>query len=1584
MFGRLLGLFGLSALATMAVAGPQTFTQRSQQIRAGIVVLSSAKASLTAAPQSAGPYALYNLDSNRSIKPAGWTVVNPYAPSRVTQDIYDRWFSLDSSTPPVGTAIAKNNAAYWEVFLSQVSDDTLANYDLLVVNPRFYASLNPLEQQRLRRFVDHGGVLWIDPAGMNPGISGMDEFNNFPIPFLQVPAPGGISGIQQTNFDSPLMKSFINMGPSDIDYLNSNLSSYILQNVDFSLYGGTVNAISTLAGATTTDFLSLQTVSTVAGSPVISLGRIGDGFVVVTARGASVMLNRSHDALGNYLANTGFAAMRPVLDADGLAATKLAVNMVSLLREYRQPAGGSQKVSSSAIDLNPPLIARSLVANSNYGANNGAASPTIYKGLLVTTVDGYIKVYDANPANDLDGDGNPDEGIQDYSLGTSYDEIWESSQLPQPLSSPVCAEVPGGGGNQPTDEVLVVDGNGNLHVFNLEPRNADGTLSSTANEASYSPISPPNGAATLDPVNSPIPLAPTVHEGIAYLTDNFQRGPGQLTGRIWLVNLATGAYVSSTGTGGPFVAGGTNSSVQLPQFTYGSTVGYIPILDNSGGMDKVVYTPFAGNPAFSVTSAGFTSLWLGAKGERPTTYDPQPGNTSDGLQVTTRASQSGLPIYTGSGQLGVKLTIIDQNGNPLNATAMAGLFTGQVQDLGGGVLKFLFAPGITSLPSGTTGVRIDYTIDWGSSIPGVLAAVERGRVMLPDQPSSGSSSPRTIMGAVALSPRGTAYVVAGELGTNGGLFGFREQGRGLFNCILRYELYGQHSITLNGSTNVTSQPTVIDEDYLVTNVVPILNNKNMTGLSFSGGPSIRNNQVIVTATGKKGFIPVTIVMAFNAEPSTPQFVIGDLPDGTEILQPDMARSTVLNQPETQSALSLGSYQYDSATQIVTFPSLSGSSRGQIQNCLSLSQPVIIRKPGQSDVLLQPDSVGGSVWNPLQWFYVIDGMVPSGGTPLITGNSVFISGASGLYSGLSGGSFLNTTGTLYALNAQIPANQLHPTVERPWQNQLWSLDPATSTPFVGDANVLWPQLNTVTSFDDFKIKLGQTTLGVGATTIGGAGPVPSTKSFGVVGGDNVLAAWGDQGIYTYAKGNFVICDEGRVIEMDASGNPLWSTDTTTSVGPSNISSAGSIKSLVRPVRAYKITDSRYLVVDAGANRVATLNQDGIEARSISNFKLDPAIVPNGYVAGEPLTLNGPRDALYYTTFVNMGSALNLVSQGDGQTNTSTEYWQHYLVADTGNNRLVEIIDRFYYNPVTQAIGSPVTIGGVAQVGVLLWHSPASVTGKQYAYTSINRVKVPDPSGGHFVYVTGVGGTLPTRVSNGLDVQSPTSIVDVKTGNGGIVIFDPTNPNGLLPINSIQLPDVTGTSFWNPSSGQFDNSINQSTPAGLQTYLRRKGGVHTFTNLNSVTAKVVQIGSVEQIAIMITDSTGVYEATYDPTNPGSGLSLDWMMPNEVFRNMKQTVAGGVTVPAQSNAIDLRALYAKRLDSGEILIVNGYVGYTLGGATFSGEIMQVDGTANSAKWTQTNLGFGNTSISLDLSGMNPSTGTRGILMPVFADRR
>jgi hypothetical protein len=86
-----------------------------------------------------------------------------------------------------------------------------------------------------------------------------------------------------------------------------------------------------------------------------------------------------------------------------------------------------------------------------------------------------------------------------------------------------------------------------------------------------------------------------------------------------------------------------------------------------------------------------------------------------------------------------------------------------------------------------------------------------------------------------------------------------------------------------------------------------------------------------------------------------------------------------------------------------------------------------------------------------------------------------------------------------------------------------------------------------------------------------------------------------------------------------------------------------------------------------------------------------------------------------------------------------------------------------------------------------------------------------------------------------------------------------------------------------------------------------------------------------------------------------------------------------PTGANPLALKAAYARRLSDDEVLIVNGYYGHTRNNQTFNGEVVQLDSSTYNP--SALNLGFGNGSLTFKLSSV---TGSRGILLPVFADRR
>ncbi|MEZ0327686.1 MAG: hypothetical protein ACAH95_17455 [Fimbriimonas sp.] len=1621
---------GLAAIAIAPLAVAQTQAKRSQGIRAGVVIIDSANAGGRPA-RSAAPHAWFMLNSDRWVKPASWNIYNPNAPSTLANVAplpdgrlrgWQRWNAIDPTfTPPVDTPLTKRHAAYWEVFLSDTSDAAMSQYDVLLLNPKYFASLNPLEREKLRRFVDRGGLLWIDPAGLNgSGSTSVDMANNFPYAF----APYNVnSPTVRNDFTQPLLTSPHAISAEEMELINNDSASKFVM--------GPVDVTATMqqyVGGVVLEFQKYQPVSLVSTSPSIAIAHIGDGAIVVTARGASLKLNRPFGA--TMTSNIRFSAADPVFDRDTYASAKLAVNMISLLTEFRQGAGGSRKSGSSAIDIGAPLIRRTATQGSVTSA------PTVFKGMVVATLNDRLIVYDADPYRDLDGDGNSDDGMPDLAFGASEDVVWMSAPMPGPVSTASCIDVPNSiikddRNVAVKDQALVVDSTGTVRVFDLgrkfngvfsnDPTTDGAAINSRQPVAS---IAPPNGA----PDNSSrTPNSVTIHEGMGYVSDLVTPGGlgGGLRGRLWVIDLAAGAIMSSEK---PWYLGGVGSPAQqLPPFANSPSVGYIQIQDNSGGMDRVAYLPFNAS-SNGVPSAGVISLWLGAKGERPSDYEPKDNNTGNALVITTRASQQGgLPIYlpTFPSPMGVKLSLVTATGDVLNAGQMNAIFDGSAPtDLGGGVLSFKFRTGVTQLPPNVKGVRIDYWIDLGDGDSGTLAQIERGRVNLPDKTSGAIDTVRRkILGPVALSPSGSFFVVsqqqpsgtlnpdgANDYRDRGGVYGFREEGRGLFKMIMRWEMYRTHSIQKNGAERVTYPGTLFDMDPFRLMVF------EATGLKFSGelkearligGPVIRNGQVFVTArvTQSIGFaaVPSTVVMAFKADPEIAQVKVGDLPDGSQILQMDVARSNNPNIPEVPSILAGANYSYDSRTGTVRFENLATVQKGVIQNSISLSQPIIIRRPGMPDELLEPEApivlrLGttgrGARWNPMLWYSVIQGLdvsnagppndtVPSNGA-FASGDTLYVAGRSYTASALRGGP-LTPQGVLYAIRTDVSPNdpylfsmdplaeannrpgmlKVRPPIapERPWLSQFSQMrisGPAgPNSAFEANPGFLWPQLRGVASVDDYLVRINQTSLsGNGAN---------STSARGVVGGDGALIAWGDRGLYTFSKTDFLVADEGRIAQFDPSGNMLWSTSASGTAGETSTNPTGNVRPLVKPSRAYRMSAGQILIVDTGGNRVAMLDQTGAETRTISDFKLDPNAVPAGFELNETLALKAPRDVLMYTTYEQPGVS-KLVTRGDGMAVTAWEYWVHYLVADSGNNRLVEVIDRFKWDINRGLIGTTVTVNNQPQLGVLFWHSPANVSGKQFAYNSINRTWMTTSGQGRYVYVAGIGGGLPTKVDTGLDPSGGAGTTrESRDGNGGIVIFDPANPRGTVVFNKVAIPGFGANVFYNPSTKTFNSPASTGSPRPIG-------------EVGSVTTRLVPNGGTGALAIMFTDPAGVYEAIYDGSpDPGEVLSLRWMLPNEAYRVLRGLQGDG---SPKNNNLPLRATFARRLDSGDILIVNGYYGRRYGGEATGGEVLQLDGTPNAGGTiTATNMGFGPTSIMFELP---PISGARGLVTPVFADRR
>jgi hypothetical protein len=83
----------------------------------------------------------------------------------------------------------------------------------------------------------------------------------------------------------------------------------------------------------------------------------------------------------------------------------------------------------------------------------------------------------------------------------------------------------------------------------------------------------------------------------------------------------------------------------------------------------------------------------------------------------------------------------------------------------------------------------------------------------------------------------------------------------------------------------------------------------------------------------------------------------------------------------------------------------------------------------------------------------------------------------------------------------------------------------------------------------------------------------------------------------------------------------------------------------------------------------------------------------------------------------------------------------------------------------------------------------------------------------------------------------------------------------------------------------------------------------------------------------------------------------------------------------------MYARRLDSGDVLLVNGFVGRRFDGNPFNGEVVLLEGGFGGDdndpgfQIGRPNLGFNFLSVKYELP---PVQGARDILAPVFAQRQ
>jgi hypothetical protein len=392
----------------------------------------------------------------------------------------------------------------------------------------------------------------------------------------------------------------------------------------------------------------------------------------------------------------------------------------------------------------------------------------------------------------------------------------------------------------------------------------------------------------------------------------------------------------------------------------------------------------------------------------------------------------------------------------------------------------------------------------------------------------------------------------------------------------------------------------------------------------------------------------------------------------------------------------------------------------------------------------------------------------------------------------------------------------------WNNLVWCMRladangnslTATSSPMVlGDILYVGCAGGQLVSIDVTKIGRGRTgpAEAVSASWAHRNGLMWSDRVMGngpiwasVAGSHGILAVSTADGLCVLYNPLTLIADGNRLVEMDSGGRVVWSCDSTVEVTRSTRAETGGSGVPVygttrvpfnKPSVAKRAPVGGIVVADTGNNRVVHIDAGGMVLWQITSFS-DPN---NKLPAGSPLTLNRPRDVVMWVT--------------QGQ-NSYPEY--HYLIADSGNYRLLEIVAKY-------------DVATSAYINELAWVSKTYARGYRYEYSSVSVFYEPVPGQPDQLRPAIVATVTNRVVDDATGVVSPggalIKITGIGTGNERYEVF-----NG-LPLDANPLIVVERPIFYTRqylSSTKYTEVVLESDRIYVVDYEQGSGNQSGFT-------------------------------------------------------------------------------------------------------------------------------------------------------------
>ena len=1336
-------------LATSALAQVATnYSSNKRTLKVGILLLDStidadldgsiSPGEAARGPENPDPFIFYIADSRNDLKPQNWEFINPLSPKIVTADVAARWAARTAGVGQqyqVGQQVVKKMAAYWEVPLTDTPIQDLLQFDLLFITNHRVTRLTSADREKLRKLVDAGGVLWLEDCG------GMRMDGAGPLFLDQLQFSGGrgeaTSGVAFPIVNVPNHPILSTPNPLSLQEVanlgDKNYANYALTSLFDANMPPNPEVLVNVVGNNAR-----------GGLPYIAAGNYGAGRVIATAGDSGCDIN---DYIGGVRTSSGgnsgayCGANLEVAHAEDL---KFLYNVVAWGSSNSQYRKDPRRTGASFESVGNSLVPAFQVSGAD--GMSSTTSPLISKGVVYSTgVDtagnAWVRAFAAHPSLVVG-----DRGLPDLALGKPYDELWRWSGMGGMPSSPVQGTVYGGGGGPSAggiraaygDFLFVTLSDGTLVKLTSLNTDTQGNIlpapivqvnAPVAAGTYQAPPGWPNGPSTF-----PAP-APIVHDGKVYIVE--------FNGRVRCVNALTMQTLWWSfdadqdpvyrPTGSPTLGYSRLAITNNAQTSGGDpTSRQTGLAANASGNsnDLMLYVPVW----FEDTNTGtlthrMMAYWLGARHEVVLTDSPQgSGNFRPRSALSNRQYTALNPGYPGPPPAGypyirpvvrvyrnryVAGNLIATAQDEMAAGNATNVFTARFVDaqglvrvedsMGNGPTRGVVGPGST--PDNVI-ISVDYDVFYvspGQVPPGLVnpnTNAARGRIDMLGFEAGGEGiamTPEDILFSATKSknPRAAAALPITMLSGDYEQYGLTR----LRQSLSLFELTGGLSVAevQIGNATVLERPTLTNRirfnQFLNESVthsgVLMPGYESLSNITPVGTPVATNDGIIyqvlraTSPTGGAGgaTIPVTVVAALDMKKE----VIINLPEtynpSYRVLVQQLDATSydptgaTPPQPVTATLPAVANTQTTGST-ISSSANLTGdASRGRIvvtdmrangRRFSSSLSFVVTYVPaggtGDKTVVVTPTPLlpftgaendietrglvnGG--YSPLLWYYVLPGEPTSSLT--LTGDM--------LYLGIR-----DTDAKVVALDADPASND--PGVRSGLGLQVEAVATFAGTPKIN--HVRWVR---------------RTDAPVIGAPVGSQGTLAVNTTNGTLGS---VAAF---------EGNItLITDSKRIIEVDGDGAASWTLDGTIryqtaggaiqpfdpTVPPDPNLFTGRIvverKTLSRPSLARRISASDYLICDTGNNRIVRVDRSGKV-----HWELDDLNDLFGILASaDAKVLSGPTDVQFFTV---------LTPDPAGGSNPPIGYEIHYLIADAGNNRIIEVADYYDRDGQVRNIATP---------------------------------------------------------------------------------------------------------------------------------------------------------------------------------------------------------------------------------------------------------------------------------------------------------